>query len=48
ATTARRLGGTVELRSNPPQGAIAELRLPAAGPNAQPAAPAIGAPTLLT
>ncbi|CCF96054.1 HAMP domain-containing histidine kinase [Ralstonia solanacearum] len=48
ATTARRLGGTVELRPNPPQGAIAELRLPVAGPAVQPAAPVIGAPTLFT
>jgi two-component system sensor histidine kinase RegB len=48
ATTARRLGGTVELRANPPQGAIAELRLPVGGPNEQLAAPIIGAPTLFT
>ncbi len=48
ATTARRLGGTVVLRPNPPQGAIAELRLPVGGPKEHPAAPIIGAPTLFT
>ena len=48
ATTARRLGGTVVLRPNPPQGAIAELRLPVGGPKEESAAPIIGAPTLFT
>ena len=48
ATTARRLGGTVVLRPNPPQGAIAELRLPLEGPKEHAAPPIIGAPTLFT
>lgn len=48
STTARRLGGTVVLRPNPPQGAIAELRLPVGGPMEHAAAPIIGAPTLFT
>ncbi|MDE2202577.1 MAG: HAMP domain-containing histidine kinase [Burkholderiaceae bacterium] len=48
ATTARRLGGVVVLRPNPPQGAIAELRLPLGGPKEQSAPPIIGAPTLFT
>ena len=48
STTARRLGGTVTLRPNPPQGAIAELRLPIGGPTEHPAAPIMGAPTLFT
>ncbi|MCL6467952.1 MAG: HAMP domain-containing histidine kinase, partial [Ralstonia sp.] len=48
STTARRQGGTVVLRPNPPQGAIAELRLPVGGPMEHAAAPIIGAPTLFT
>lgn len=48
STTARRLGGTVVLRPNPPQGAIAELRLPVGGPKEHSAPPIIGAPTLFT